>query len=299
MVINDFSSIFELVKQHQKRHLVVANGVDMHTLEAVAMAVNEGLVSLTLTGNKQLIRENCDQIEFSSQNYQVIDCENEITAIAKAVALARSGKVDLIMKGLVNTDSFMRAVLNKEKGLLPLGALLTHVTLLINKAYHKPLLLSDVAIIPVPTLDQKIQITKYLIQVAQRFGIEKPKVAFIAASEKVIRKMPACTDAFELKKNWLQGDFPNSVCDGPMGLDLAIDMESVKIKGYESAVAGDADCLLFPNIESGNVFYKTNTKFCDVEIAAIVMGTSVPTVLSSRGDSTKTKLNSIALAAMI
>lgn len=292
----DFSKAFELVKNNSKRHLVVANGVDKHTLEAVCSAVKKDMVSVSITGNKELIKKQSDLIGF--YNYSIIDCKNEADAISTAVMLARNGEADLIMKGLVGTDSFMRAILKKDEGLLPEGALLSHITMLINKAYHKPLFVGDVAIIPIPTLEQKKQITKYLIQIAKQFGIEKPKVAFIAASEKVINKMPACTDAFELTELWKKGFFLDSYCDGPMALDLAIDKESVIIKGFNSPVAGDADCILFPNIESGNVFYKTNTKLCNAEVGAIVIGTSVPVILSSRGDTTKTKLNSIAMAAM-
>ena len=299
MKINDFSILFERIKGKKKKHLVVANAVDLHTIDAVSEAVYKDFVSLTLTGNKDTIFKNCKKIGFKSSQYSILHCETEDFAISTAVEMAHKGSADMIMKGLVNTDSFMRAILNKEKGLLPPDTLLTHVTMLINKVYHKPLFISDVAIIPNPTLEQKKQITNYLIQVANQFGIIKPKVAFIAASEKVLKSMLACTDAIQLKQLWEAGYFSDSICDGPMGLDLAIDLDSAKIKGFNSPVAGDADCLLFPNIESGNVFYKTNTKFCNAEVGAIVMGTKVPTILSSRGDTTKTKLNSIAMAAMI
>jgi phosphate butyryltransferase len=203
------------------------------------------------------------------------------------------------MKGLVSTDVFMKAILNKEQGLLPEGALLTHVAMLNNNIYHKPLFVSDVAILPLPSLEQKKQMTHYLIEVAHKAGVAKPKVAFLAATEKVIAKMPACADAAELKKLWEAGAFNGSICDGPMALDLAVDKHAAEVKQFLSPVAGDADCLLFPNIESGNVFYKANTKFCNAIAAAIVMGTKVPTVLSSRGDSTDTKFYSIALAALI
>ncbi|HPR32861.1 MAG TPA: phosphate acyltransferase, partial [Prolixibacteraceae bacterium] len=138
-----------------------------------------------------------------------------------------------------------------------------------------------------------------LIAVAHRLGVSEPRVAFLAATEKVIPKMPATVEARELKRMWEKGVFPQSVCDGPLALDLAIDAESAAVKEFDSPVAGQADCLLFPNIESGNVFYKTNTKLCGAQTAAIVMGTSIPAVLSSRGDTMDTKLNSIALAAKI
>lgn len=299
MEVSDFSFLFDAAQKQVKRRLVVANGVDMHSLEAVALAVKMGIIEVTITGNEKLIADSCNELNLRPDSYQVVHCEDEMTAVEKAVEMARSGKANLIMKGLISTDLFMKAILNKEKGILPPETLLTHVTLLKNPNYHKPLLISDVAIIPSPDLNQKKQITSYLIEAAHKLGINRPKVAFIAATEKVIAKMPATTDAQALKEMWQNGEFAESVCDGPMALDVAIDKESAEIKHIHSEVAGDADCLLFPNIEAGNVFYKTNTKLIASTIAAIVMGTMVPTVLSSRGDTTETKLNSIALAAML
>ena len=295
----DFSDLFAVIKKVEKRHLVVANGVDRHSLEAVSMALKMDIVSVSITGDENLIQKSCDELSLPHNLYSIVHCPDDKSAVAKAVEMAKTGKANLIMKGLVSTDLFMKAILNKDSGLLEQGALLTHITMLINPNYHKPLLISDVAIIPLPTLDQKTKITHYLINVAHQLGIKKPKVAFIAATEKVIAKMPATTDAHELKRLWEQGEFKDAFCDGPMALDVAIDKESAKIKKIKSAVAGDADCLLFPNIEAGNVFYKTNTKLSNAKTAAIVLGTKVPTVLSSRGDSIDTKLNSIALAAML
>lgn len=295
----DFSGLYHAVKQVEKRRLVVANGVDRHSLEAVAQAASMGIVSVTITGHPALINESCKALSLPEDLYQIVPAANEEEALAAAVALARDGVANLIMKGLVSTDLFMKAILNKEKGLLEKGSLLTHLTMMIHPNYHKPLFVSDVAIIPLPLLEQKVQICHYLIETAHRMDISQPKVAFIAATEKVIEKMPATTDAFALKKLWEKGEFGASVCDGPMALDVAIDQEAAAIKNIDSLVAGDADCLLFPNIESGNVFYKLNTKLCGSKTAAIVLGTRVPTVLSSRGDDTETKLNSIALAALL
>lgn len=296
---SSFSFLFDQINDKSLRNLVVANGVDDHSLEAVAEAARLRIVKVILTGNAAEIETTCQKLNFPEGSYQIINCKSETEALSKAVQLAKNGEANLIMKGLVSTDQFMRAILNKETGILPKGKLLTHVTLVKNANYHKPLLVSDVAIIPLPTLEQKIKITEYLIEISHKLGIEKPKIAFVAATEKAIDKMPACADAVKLSEHWKNNGFKSSVCDGPMALDVAIDAESAEIKKYVSEVAGDADCLLFPNIESGNVFYKMNTKLCNAQTAAIVVGTNVPTVLSSRGDTTQTKLNSIALAAMI
>jgi phosphate butyryltransferase len=167
-----------------------------------------------------------------------------------------------------------------------------------SPAYHKLLIFGDVAILPLPDLSEKIAITNYLIKTAHSLGIKIPKVAVLAASEQISLKMQATLDAAILSKMGDRGQFENAFIDGPLALDVAIDLESAQIKKLSGSVAGDADCLVFPNIESGNVFYKTNTKLAAGLIGAIVLGASVPAVLSSRGDSVQTKLYSIALAAM-
>jgi phosphate butyryltransferase len=203
------------------------------------------------------------------------------------------------MKGLVSTDKYMRAILNKETGLMPPKAVLSHVTVMENPNYHKLLVCSDVAVIPQPDLSQKIALTNYVINVARALGIDTPKVALVAASEQVLPKMEACVDATIISKMADRGQIKNAYVDGPLAIDVAIDMESVEIKKLESKVAGDADCLVFPNIESGNVFYKTNTKLANAELGAFVVGAKCPAILSSRGDSVLTKLYSIALAALV
>jgi phosphate butyryltransferase len=157
----------------------------------------------------------------------------------------------------------------------------------------------DVAVIPAPDIKQKQVIMECLVRTAMAVGVEKPKVALIAATEQVLASQPATMEAALLSKMAERGQIRNCVADGPLALDVAIDMESVKIKGLVSPVAGDADCLLFPNIESGNVFYKANSKLVPgVKQAGILVGAKVPCVLSSRADSIETKLNSIAIAAM-
>ena len=193
----------------------------------------------------------------------------------------------------------MKAILNKEAGLLPPGNVLSHVSVIDNPNYHKLLIVSDVAIIPYPTIPQKIAMVHYLKKMAIDLGITRPKIALITPTELVLPSLVSCTDAVEIMKVGEDGQFEPAVVFGPMALDVAIDLESAQIKGISSEVAGDADCLLFPNIDAGNVFYKTNTKLCYADQAAVVMGANVPVVLSSRGDSIQTKLNSIALAALL
>jgi phosphotransacetylase len=295
-MIQTIDQLFDQIVHAPKRKLVIANGVDAHSIEAAHEAIRLGIVEVILLGDAQQIENQCNILGLQVSQFHVVDEPDENRALVRSMEFARSGEAHLVMKGLVSTDRFMKAILNKEIGLLPPKTLLSHITLMQHSNYHKLLLVSDVAIIPFPNLEQKKIMTTYLLNAARRLGNLNPKVAFIAATEQVINAMPACTDAVVLKTFFAE---QNEQCDGPMGLDLAIDREAVKIKNFKSDVAGDADCLLFPNIEAGNVFYKTVTKLCNAETAAVVVGTRVPVVLSSRGDTMRTKLNSIALAALL
>lgn len=299
MTITKLDQMFEALKGKDKKRLVGAWAVDTHTIDAINQAVNMGIVNATLVGDEKLIQEVCEQKNIDIKNFIVVHADTDIEAAAKAVALINAGEGDILMKGLISTDKYMRAILNKEKGLLPPKAILSHVSVIENPNYHKLIICGDVAVLPLPDLKQKIAITNYLIQAAKALGIEQPKVAVIAASEQVLPSMPASVDATILSKMAERGQIKGAKIEGPLALDLAIDMESVKIKKIQSEVAGDADCLLFPNIESGNVFYKTNTKLAGAELGAIVAGAKAPAILSSRGDSIKTKLYSIALSALI
>jgi phosphate butyryltransferase len=204
------------------------------------------------------------------------------------------------MKGLVTSDKYMRAILDKEKGLMSgPKAILSHVAVVETPRYPKLLIVSDVAIIPAPDLTQKIAMTNYLIQTAHSLQIDNPKVALLAATEQMMPGMQACVDAAIISKMADRGQIKGAVVDGPLAMDVCIDKESCEIKKLKSPVAGDADCILFPNIESANVFFKTNTKLCGGELGAVVFGAKVPCILTSRGDSEITKLYSIALAASL
>lgn len=298
MTVKHLSELLSKVSQLALKKMVVVNGVDEHSIEAAEEARKLGVVQVILTGSEEKIKETCQKLGVDVENFRIVDVEEDEAAI-KAVELINAGEADFIMKGLVNTDKYMRAILNKEKGLLNPGDLLSHVTVFEIPAYHKLLLASDVAIIPYPTLTQKVTMIKYMVEVANRLGIEQPKVAVIAPTEQVLDAIPACVDAAKIKQMVNEGQLSGALIDGPMALDVALDKESAEIKKIQSEVAGDADCLLFPNIDAGNVFYKMNTKLCNSNQAAIVYGAKVPVVLSSRGDSSQTKLNSIVLAALM
>lgn len=298
MEIRHLNDILTELKGRSPKRLVAVNAVDDHTLDAVNTAVDGGIVEAVLTGDPDKIAGTCLSLGIDPGKFTIEPAPSEDLAAMKGVELVSSGKADIMMKGLLSTDKFMRAILNKEYGLLPPKGVLSHVTVVENQNYHKLLIIGDVAIIPYPDLSQKIVMTGYLIRTAQALGIALPKVALIAATEQVLAAIPACTEAAVISKMAERGQIPGALVDGPMALDVAIDKESAEIKN-RFPVAGDADCLLFPNIDAGNVFYKMSARMCRSEQAAIVVGARVPVVLSSRGDSMQTKLYSIALAALL
>ena len=298
-MITKLDDLLEAVKTKGKKRLVAAYANDPHTIGAVSLAVDKGIVSAILVGDTDTIKKVCAEEKIDPAKFEIVQEADETKAGVRAVELINEGRGDVLMKGLLSTDKYMRAILNKEKGLMPgkKNDMLTHMAVFQVPQYHKLLVCSDVAIVPAPDMKQKQQILQYLISTAKSLEIAKPKVALIAATEQVSTGMNACVEAAIISKMGDRGQIKGASIDGPLALDVAIDKESAQTKKVSGEVAGDADCLLFPNIESGNVFYKTCTKFAGAELACMVVGAKVPCVLTSRGDSVNTKLYSIARAA--
>ena len=298
-MITNFNELFQELKEKKIcKRMIAAWGVDSHTIEAASLAVDMGFVKVTLVGDRDLIQVVCDSYKIDISKFVIVDEKDELKAVAKAVALVHDGEGDVLMKGLCSTDKFLRAILNKECGLLPPKGLLSHVGVIENPNYHKLIFITDMAVIPAPDFRQKVKMAGFVTGVARSFGIAMPKIAFIAASEQMMDTMPACIEGAMLAKMCDRGQI-KAIGDGPLALDVAIDQESVEIKKLKSPVAGDADCLLFPNIESANVFWKTNSKLAvGVRQAGFLVGTKVPCILASRADSVDVKLNSIASAVM-
>lgn len=299
MSITKLAQMLDVLKERPKKRLVAAWANDSHTIGAVYEGIKLGIIDGTLVGDKAIIEKTCAELNIDVKNFTIVHADTDMKAASKAVELINKGEADFLMKGLVSSDKYMKAILHKETGLMNPGAILSHVTVIEAPNYHKLITVGDVAIIPLPDLNQKIAITNYVIKTAQLLGIETPKVAILAISEQVLPKIPSCADAALIVKMAQRGQIKGGMVEGPLAMDLCVDKESAEIKGVHSEVCGDVDCIVFPNIESGNVFYKTQTKMCGAELGAIVMGARVPCVLSSRGDSEKTKLYSLALAAMM
>ena len=299
-MVTKLEQLLELVKTKGKKRLAVAYANDSHTIGAVSAAIDRGIVEATLVGDIETMKKVCAEEGIDPNKFEMIQEAIDNKAGAVAVKLVNDGKADFLMKGLLSTDKYMRAILNKECGLMPgkKNDMLTHMAVMEVPAYHKLLICSDMAIIPAPDFKQKTAIMNFEISVAKSLENPKPKVAVLAATEQVSIGMQACAEAAWLGMQSQRGQIPGAIVDGPLSLDCAIDKESAQTKKLTSEVAGDADCLLFPNIESGNIFYKACTKFAHAELACMVMGARVPCVLTSRGDSMNTKLYSIALAAL-
>ncbi|WP_300886926.1 phosphate acyltransferase [uncultured Alistipes sp.] len=298
-MIQHLTDIVVEARKKGKKRLAVAYGQDSHTLEAVYNAYKEGLVEPTLFGEKAVIEQVCRENDIDINAFTIVDEKSDVKCVQLAVAAVVAGVADVLMKGLVSTDKYMRGILNKDAGLFPPKGVLSHVSVIEIPSYHKLITVSDVAVIPLPDFKQKQKQIGYLAQTAKLLGIATPKIACIAPSEQLLPSVISSTEGAILAKMGDRGQLGNVIVDGPLSIDVALYKEVAdhkKVKG--SAVAGDPDCLLFPNIESGNVFFKAATHMAGGEIAAMVMGTKVPCVLTSRGDSSKTKLYSIALACL-
>lgn len=298
-MIKYLDDLFPAVLQRPKRTLVVVSANDNHSVEAAYNAVKSGLVHAVLIGDEKIIKKIGADEKFDLSLFRIIDQPDERLAASLAVQMIRQKEGDLIMKGLISTDKFIKAILDKENGLMEPGNILSHVTVIQNPNYHKLMIVSDVAVLPLPDLGQKVQLIRYMVKTANALGISLPKVAVIAPSEQLLMQLESSKDAAFLTTMGQRKQITGCIIDGPLALDIAIDKESAGIKGIKGEVAGDADCLLFPNLDAGNVFYKTNMKLAKAESAAMLVGAKVPVVLTSRGDSTLTKQYSIALASLL
>ena len=298
-MIKHLTEIVEEARKKGRKRLAVAYGQDSHTLEAVYNAYKEGLVEPTLYGDKEVIEQVCRDNDIDIKVFNIVNEPNDVKCVQQAVAAVVAGNADVLIKGLVSTDKYMRGILNKDAGLFPPKGVLSHVSIVEMKSYHKLLVISDVAVIPLPDFKQKMKQIGYLSATANPLGITTPKIACIAPSEQVLPNVISSTEGALLAKMGDRGQLGNVIIDGPLSLDVALYKEVAehkKVKG--SSVAGDPDCLLFPNLESANVFFKCASHLCGGELAALVMGTNVPCVLTSRGDTSLTKLYSIALACL-
>ena len=297
-MIKSFEEVLEKVKNQKTKTVAVAVAQDEPVLEAIDDARKANIANAILVGDEEKIREIAKKINMDIIKYEIVNEPDNKKAALKAVELTSTGKADMVMKGLLDTANFLRSVLNKEIGLRT-GKLMSHVAVFEIPGFNRLMFLTDAAFNMYPDLGQKVDIIKNAVLVAHSIGIENPKVAPICAVEVVNPNMPATIDASILTKMNDRGQIKGCVVDGPLALDNAISEEAAKHKKVSGPVAGKADILLMPNIEAGNVMYKTLTYATNSKNGGILVGTSAPVILTSRADSKEAKMNSIALAALV
>ena len=293
-----FEELISKANQKTLKKVSVSNAQDEPVLQAVKAAKEQNIATAILVGDEAKIREIAASIDMDLTDFEIINEPDTEAAALKAVELVHNGKADILLKGLLETKTFLKSVLNKEVGLRT-GKMLSHVCVFEIEGINRLLFFTDVAFNTYPTLADKANIINNAVEVAHACGIECPKVAPLCAVETVNPKMQPTVDADNLTKMYEGGDFKGCQIYGPLSMDLAIDPEAAVHKGVTNPVAGHADILLFPNIDAGNITYKILVRTAKVKIGNVLVGTSAPVVLTSRSDDFQTKLNSIALATVI
>lgn len=277
--------------------IAIAGAEGKTVLNAVKIASDKQIILPILIGNKKRIIEISGQINFNIDNLEIHDVSDEKNISEKAVQLVHDGHADGLMKGKISTPTLLKSVLNKKYN-LKTDSLLTHIALLEIPTYHKLLMITDGGMVINPTFEQKIDIIKNGAAIMNKLGIEKPKVAVLAAIEKVNQDMPETVDAEKLARMSEKECFKNIIVEGPLAVDIALSERAAKIKGVNSKIAGNPDIFLVPNIASGNISAKGIWHLARAKIGGLIVGTRKPIILLSRSDDTETKLNSIALAVV-
>lgn len=295
--MKNFKDIFEAVKSGASRKIVaVAAAEDEEVLKAIVKSRELGLCDAVLVGNEKEILRLLSEMGVDN-TFRIIDEKNPVESSKIAAELVRNGEAQILMKGLVETKFLLKAVLDKERGLAS-GKLISHVSAFEVPGFDRMLFITDAAMNTYPGLKEKVAITENAVRFVHSLGIETPKVAVICAVEVVNEAMPATIDAAMLSKMNDRGQIKGCLIDGPLALDNAISAEAAKHKGIKSPVAGHADILLMPNIESGNVLYKALTYTTESKSGGLLLGANAPVVVTSRADSFESKVNSIAMAVL-
>ncbi|MGV8146725.1 MAG: phosphate butyryltransferase [Alkaliphilus sp.] len=296
-MIKNFAQIMQIARERGPKTVSVACAQDVEVLLAIDAAKKEGIVDAILVGDKERIETIAKDSNIDLSKFEIVDIKDMTEASRKAVELVSSGKAHMVMKGLVDTSIILKAVLDNEIG-LKTGKVLSHVAVFDIQGYNRLFIVSDAAMNIAPDLDTKKQIIDNAVGVAQALDNEVPKVAVICAKEKVNPKMPDTIDASELQRMNEEGRIKNCIVAGPFALDNAVSVEAAKLKGINHPVAGKADILLLPDIEAGNVLYKSMVYFAPSKNAGLIVGAKAPIVLTSRADTEETKLYSVALGVL-
>ena len=296
-MLKNFQALRERVGTTAPKTVAVACAHDAHTLEAVFRAAEEGILRYILVGRKDDILRISKELGHSIPESAILHTETDVEAAATAVKLIREGKADFLQKGLMQTSTILKAVVNKETG-IGLGRPMSHTALLEVPGYHKLLGVADGGMIPSPDLNAKKAILHNAVELFQRLGYERPMVSAVCAAETVSPKITESVDAAALKEAAQTGTFGSCCVEGPISLDLAMDKESARIKGYESPVCGETDILLVPSMAAGNIMVKSLLEFAGAKMVGVVTGAKCPIALNSRSASFEEKYNSLLTCAL-
>ena len=294
--LNDLTA--HLSQQGTRRRLSVVCGSDASTSGAVMRAVREGFAEAYFVGDCEAVRQTEAVSSYSGKHVHFIEADGHEDAAKKGVTLVGEGGADVLVKGLLHTETLLRAVLNKEWGILPRGRVLTHIAMAEVPALRKLLFFSDAAVIPYPTHEQRVQQVAYMARMLHAFGIEEPRIALLHCAETVNEKFPHTLGYAEICERAANGEWGKLRVDGPLDLRTSLDPEALRIKGIHSVLEGEADGLIVPDIEAGNILYKSLPLFASARMAGTLQGTLAPVVLPSRGDDEDAKFHSLALATM-
>ena len=298
-MIRDFNELYEKVAKCSKKKLSVGCAQDSFVLQAIKTATERNITDVVMTGDKAEIEKIAAEIGMDLSPYEIIDIKDPMEAALAAVKLVHDGDADIYMKGLIDTKSFLKSILDKEVGLRS-GNPLSHVCVFDMEDRDRLLFMTDVAFMTYPTLEDKVSLIKNSVTIANACGVEIPKVAVLAAVEVVNEKMPITVEAAELSRMNDAGEITGCIVDGPLSGDLAIVPEAAAHKGATGRkIVGDADIVVFPDIHAGNITYKFLVHSKGNRNGNVLAGTSAPAILTSRSDSMETKVNSIAIAAMV
>ena len=297
--INNFDALIKRAIALPMQKIAVVCGDDPNAIEAIERSVKNNIANAVMVGDEKATKKLADKLGVDQTLFEYVDEPDRTIAAKKAVDLIKAGEAQIIMKGSVGTDIYARAILDKENGLMPKNAVMTHITALESEHYSKLLFLSDVAILPEPTIKQKILMINYCVEAAQHFGIDLPKVAVLSFVEKVNPKIQSTVDAAVLSKMSQRHQIKNCIVDGPLAMDIAISPECLHGKKVDSPVQAQADILILPNLETGNILYKGLIHLGKAKVAGILAGPSCPGVLVSRTDSEDVKFYSIAFAVYL
>ena len=292
---SDFEKILLSLRPKNMRTVSVANAIDANVLASLTTAHKMGFINAILCGNENEIKSVAQQNNIDISEFKIIHCDNEFDAAKTSVELVRSGHADILMKGLIHTADILRAVLNRDTGIRG-NDILSHVSVLYSPKLQRTLFLTDIAMVPYPDLDKKIQLVKNAVSVARHMGIERPLVAPLCAIETLNPAMKSTLDADALRNMNKNGKISDCIISGPISFDIAVSRDAAKIKQYDGPIQGNADILLFDNIEAGNNTIKAMVQFGDWIFGGIIVGATAPVIINSRSDSDISKLFSICCA---